>query len=200
MARICGGAWKGRALTIPPHIRATEAKVRQALYNILGESVAGSRVVDGYAGSGALGCEALSREASFAAFVEPDPQAVVCIRENLDRLGADRDAWRLLHLEWARALPVLAQAQAPFDLVLLDPPYGGEEARKALIALDGYAILAPAGLVVVEHDRKTGLPASTSTLRALTQHRYGDTVLSLYQTVHHADPRHDHAGDLSRDV
>jgi 16S rRNA (guanine966-N2)-methyltransferase len=200
MARISGGAWRGRTLGVPPSIRATAEKVRQALYNILGDSVEGARVLEGFAGSGALGLEALSRGASFAAFVESDPEAVLCIQDNLERLGIDRNCRRLMHLEWERALPVLASSEAPFDLVLLDPPYRGEEAKKALIALDDYAILARAGLVVIEHDRRTGLPASTSSLRALTQHRYGDTVLSLYQPVRRRRPQHDDTRHLPRDV
>jgi 16S rRNA (guanine966-N2)-methyltransferase len=183
MFNITGGRFKGLALVTPPKVRATEAKVRQAIGNILRDVLEGARVLDGFAGSGALGCEALSRGASFVAFVDSDPDAVVSIRDNLARLGAeaDRAAWRVLHLEFERGLRELAASEPPFDLVLLDPPYRTDDGKKALNALARYAILAPAGLVVVEHHQRTVLPASLGPLEQFKRHRYGDTVLSLYR-------------------
>ena len=183
MARICGGEFKGRLLAVPRDIRATEAKVRQALFNILAPQIVGARVVDGYAGSGALGCEALSRGADFVALIESDPAAIVCIQDNLARLEVPRDAWRLLHLDVPRGIATLAESEPPFDLILLDPPYHTDEAKKALNAVGDCAILAPAGLVAIEHHRRTALPAAVGPLRAIKQHRYGDTVLSFYQPV-----------------
>ena len=183
MVRITAGEFKGLVLATPASIRATEAKVRQALFNILGDFIHGARVLDGFAGSGALGIEALSRGAAFAAFVESDTEAALAIRENLERLGPDlpRDAWRLLHLDMERALPQLAQSEAPFDLVLLDPPYRTDDGKKALSALVQCAILAPAGLVVIEHDQRTVLPTVIGPLQHGKRHRYGDTVLSFYR-------------------
>ena len=98
MLRISGGAFKGTALSTPRHIRATETKVRQALYNILGQVVAGARVLDAFAGSGALGLEALSRGAAFAAFVDSDTEAILAIRDNLARASdaAPRENWRVV--------------------------------------------------------------------------------------------------------
>ncbi|MBI4343497.1 MAG: 16S rRNA (guanine(966)-N(2))-methyltransferase RsmD, partial [Candidatus Omnitrophica bacterium] len=167
MARIAGGQLRGRVLAMPGRIRATEAKVRQALFNILAPRVAGARVVDGYAGSGALGFEALSRGAAFVAFIESDPEAVVCIQENLARLEIPRKACRVLHLDVPRGLVALAESEPPFDLVLLDPLYHTDEAKKALNALGDCAILAPAGLVAIEHHRRTALPAAVGPLRVL---------------------------------
>ena len=183
MSRIIGGAFKGLSLMTPPHIRATEAKVRQALFNILGPCVEGARVVDGFAGSGALGLEALSRGAAFVAFIESDTDAVMSIRDNLARLGFElpREAWRILHLEVERGLRQLAKAQPPFDLVLFDPPYRSDEAKKALNSVVDYAMLAPAGIVAIEHDQRTELPPAVGPLRQLKRHRYGDTVLSFYR-------------------
>ncbi|OGX28348.1 MAG: 16S rRNA (guanine(966)-N(2))-methyltransferase RsmD [Omnitrophica WOR_2 bacterium RIFCSPHIGHO2_02_FULL_67_20] len=183
MLRITGGVWKGLVLAAPRTLRATEAKVRQALFNILGQAIEGARVLDGFAGSGALGLEALSRGAAFAAFVEADTEAVLCIRQNLDRLGQDlpRGAWRILHLELERGLRQLSAAELPFDLICFDPPYRSDDGRKALNALGEYAILAPAGIVAIEHHRRTELPASVGTLHQWKQHRYGDTVLSFYR-------------------
>ena len=183
MLRVTGGRFKGLGLQAPRPLRATEAKVRLALFNILGGAVEGARVLDGYAGSGAVGIEALSRGAALAAFIEDDTDAVLAIRANLDRLAHEvpREAWRVLHLEFVRGLRQLAQAEPPFDLIFLDPPYRTDESKKALNALADCAILASAGILVVEHHQRTTVPASCGPLVQWKRHRYGDTVLSFYQ-------------------
>ena len=185
MLRISGGQFKGRPLSVPPNLRATEAKVRQALFNILGGFIEGARVVDGFAGSGSLGLEALSRDAAFVAFIESDGEAVVSIRDNLVRFDRELapDSWRVLHLDIERGLRELAKSEPPFDLILLDPPYRSSEGKKALNAVVECAMLAPAGLVAIEHDQRTVLPAAVGPLRQQKRHRYGDTVLSFYQLV-----------------
>ena len=185
MVRITGGQFKGVSLTTPATLRATEAKVRQALGNILGEVLRGARVLDGFAGSGALGFEALSRGAAFVAFVDSNPDAVVSIRDNLERLAteAPRAAWRVVHMDLERGVAELARSEPPFDLVLLDPPYRTDEGKKALNAIVQCAILAPTGIVVVEHHQRTVLPASVGPLQQFKRHRYGDTVLSFYRSA-----------------
>ena len=181
--RISAGAFKGIALTVPQGIRATEGKVRQALFNILGPAVAGARVLDGFAGSGALGLEALSRGAAFVAFVESEPEGVVAIRDNLAKVDNDLPpgAWRVVHAPMERGLRILAESEAPFDLVLLDPPYRTDDGKKALNALGQCAILADTGLVSLEHDQRTALPMTIGPLQQQKRHRYGDTVLSFYR-------------------
>ena len=183
MARITWGQFKGLPLIIPRQIRATEAKVRQALFNILGPSIEGARVMDGFAGSGAVGLEALSRGAAFVAFLEGAVDAVMAIRENLARLEPEvpRSAWRIVHLDVERGFRQLAKAERPFDVIVLDPPYLSEDGKKALNTVVECAMLAPAGVVVVEHHQRTALPASVGPLQQRTRHRYGDTVLSFYQ-------------------
>ena len=183
MLRITGGQFKGLVLATPTQIRATEAKVRLALFNILGAFIEDARVLDGFAGSGALGLEALSRGAAFAAFLESDTEAVMSIRDNLDRVGRElpRTAWRLLHLDVERGLRQLATIEAPFDLILLDPPYRTDEGKKALNTVGECAILAPSGLLVIEHHHRTVLPPAIGPLTQAKRHRYGDTVLSFYQ-------------------
>jgi len=182
MLRIAAGRFKGMRLAAPPAIRATGAKVRQALFNILAEAVEGSRVLDAFAGSGALGLEAFSRGAAFVAFIESDTEAVMAIRENLARLASElpREAWRVIHMDIDRGLRQAARAEPPFDLILFDPPYRADDGKKALNTVVECAMLAPAGIVAVEHDRRTILPASVGPLREWKQHRYGDTVLSFY--------------------
>lgn len=183
MLRITGGKFKGLTLTTPRQIRTTEAKVRQALFNIVGPSIEGARVVDGFAGSGALGLEALSRDASFVAFIEADADALISIRGNLDRVAGElpRSAWRIVHLDVERGLRQLAKAEPPFDVMVFDPPYRSEEEGKnALNTVVECAMLAPAGLVAIEHDRRTTQPSSVGPLQQCARHRYGDTVLSFY--------------------
>jgi len=185
MLHISGGQFKGLSLSTPRQIRATEAKVRQALYNILGQVIEGARVLDAFAGSGALGLEALSRGAAFVAFIESDTEAVLSIRENLERLATElpRKAWRVLHLDVERGLRQLVALEPPFDVILLDPPYRTEDGKKALNTVVDCAILAAGGIVVVEHDQRTVLPSAIGRLQECKRHRYGDTVLSFYQTT-----------------
>jgi 16S rRNA (guanine(966)-N(2))-methyltransferase RsmD len=185
MLRVTGGRFRGIPLVSPTRIRVTEAKVRQALFNILGPSVEGARVLDGFAGSGAIGIEALSRGAAFVAFIEMDGEAILSIRDNLERVapGVPRTAWRIVHLDVECGLRQLAKAERPFDLVVLDPPYRSAEGKKALNTVVGCAMLAPAGLIVVEHDQRSVLPSSVGPLQRGRQHRYGDTVLSFYRAA-----------------
>jgi len=182
-SRITGGRFKGLPLVMPRAIRATKAKVRQALFNILAPVIEGARVVDGFAGSGSLGLEALSRGAAFVAFIESDTDAVMSLRDNLARIGAElpSGAFRVLHLDIERALRHLAKEERRFDVILLDPPYRSDEGKKALNTVVECAILAPAGIVAIEHDQRTVLPSSFGPLQQSTRHRYGDTVLSLYR-------------------
>ena len=183
MPYITAGQFKGRRLVAPSTIRATEAKVRQALFNILGSFIEDARVLDGFAGSGACGFEALSRGAAFVAFMESDAEAVVSIRDNLARFGValPREAWRVVHLEVERGLRELAKTEPPFEVVIFDPPYRTEEGKKALNALVDCAMLAPNGIVAVEHHQRTELPQGIGPLQQCKRHRYGDTVLSFYQ-------------------
>jgi len=189
MLRISGGEWKGHHFATPGHIRATEQKVRQALFNILQARIPGARVLDGFAGSGALGLEALSRGARSVLFMEADPVCVRVLQANLSRI--DRSRCELVRGDVLRNLRRVAQAHPPFDVVLFDPPYDAGLEKKVLNAVQGCAILAPAGIVCVEHASRDEPPRSLGSLTLTKQHRYGGTVLSFYQ---------DNAGDLSGDV
>ncbi len=182
MLSITGGLFKGFRLITPRGIRPTSAKVRQALGNILANRFQGARVLDGFAGSGAAGIEALSRGAAFVAFVDSQTDAILAIRDNLQRLQTrlPSHAWRVVHLDLDRGLLHLAKVEKSFDLVFLDPPYQSPEGKKALISVVQCAILAPSGIVVVEHDRRTLTPSDVGPLTRYRQHRYGETVLSFY--------------------
>lgn len=184
MLRILGGLYKGRRLARPPLIRPTSDKVRQAAFNILGEAVVGARVLELYAGSGALGLEALSHGAAQVTLVESEAQCVRAIKANITQLGAGASGRATVIA--GRATQVLARlgrGGERFDLVLMDPPYDGGMGRKCLIQLEAYAIITPCGWAMLEHAAQDAMPQAVGQLKRCSQHRYGDTVLSLYQAA-----------------
>jgi 16S rRNA (guanine(966)-N(2))-methyltransferase RsmD len=153
--RIIAGTLKGRRLAAPtwPGLRPTSDKLRETLFNILRTRVEGARVLDGFAGSGAIGIEAISRGAREVTFVESDRRAAALIEENLRRCGVT-NGYAIIRAEFASA----ARSQLAgvvFDLIVLDPPYG--EAPAAV--LDAAAgILEPDGLVILEHAARQPAP------------------------------------------
>ncbi|MFZ5453313.1 MAG: 16S rRNA (guanine(966)-N(2))-methyltransferase RsmD [Thermodesulfobacteriota bacterium] len=178
--RVIAGALKGRRLApVKGHIRPTGAKVREAIFNILGDAVEDARVLDLFAGTGALGIEALSRGAREAVFVEDNPEALQVLRRNLEDLDL-KDRVRVLPVAVRQALKKLAVHGEDFDLAFLDPPYGGEKAAAALEALSAAAILAPAAWVVAEHSRRDQLPEAAGELIRRDLRRYGDTQVAFY--------------------
>jgi 16S rRNA (guanine966-N2)-methyltransferase len=178
--RIIAGALKGRRLA-PVHgrIRPTAAKVRESVFNILGDAVLGVRVLDLFAGTGALGIEALSRGAAQTVFVEDHPGAVKVLRRNLEELGLGDQA-TVWPLPVIAALKKLAGRGERFGLAFLDPPYGGGEADAALKALASLNLCRPGARVVVEHSRRQTLPEECGPLRRLQVRRYGDTQVAFY--------------------
>ncbi|GAB3477789.1 16S rRNA (guanine(966)-N(2))-methyltransferase RsmD [Amycolatopsis cihanbeyliensis] len=182
MTRIVAGRAGGRRLRVPPKgTRPTTERVREALFNALqvaGE-VDGARVLDIYAGSGALGLEALSRGAAFALFVESDRTAAEVLRGNIGALGLGGS------VRLGKAETVLAEpAPEPFDLVVLDPPFALEESRLAavLAALPAGGWTAPGSLVVVERPVRTGGPRWPEDYQELRTRRYGEAA--LYRAEH----------------
>ncbi|BEQ16258.1 16S rRNA (guanine(966)-N(2))-methyltransferase RsmD [Desulfoferula mesophila] len=178
MLKITGGRLRGRALKTPPGLgtRPTGAKMRQALFNILGPRVEGSRVADLYAGSGALGLEALSRGAASVCFVESSRPVAKLIQANLDALGLAQ-AGRV-HAAGLPAAVEALKAAAPFDLVLADPPYGkGQVARLVELAAQGW-LLAADGLLLIEHSPQEA-PQAPVGLEIVDHRRYGQSELSF---------------------
>jgi 16S rRNA (guanine966-N2)-methyltransferase len=178
--RIIAGALKGRRLSpIKGRVRPTGAKVREAIFDILGAAVLEASVIDLFAGTGALGLEALSRGAKAAVFVEEHPSALKVLGRNLENLGL-RDRTRVLPLPVLAALKKLALQGARFTLAFLDPPYGGEAAAAAVSALAAAGILEPRSWVVAEHGRREALPETCGSLRLRELRRYGDTQVAFY--------------------
>jgi 16S rRNA (guanine966-N2)-methyltransferase len=189
--RVIAGEFGGRRLVAPRGrgTRPTSDRVREALFMAL-EPLRGGRVVDLFAGSGALGIEALSRGAAHADFVESDPAARAALFGNLAALGlaARARVWPLvLPRGLARLDAVLSQA----DLVLADPPYGGAPARETLRALGVPGVLRAGTKVVFEHHAKDELPERSGDLTLARARRYGETVVATYQVA---------AGELPRET
>jgi 16S rRNA (guanine966-N2)-methyltransferase len=180
--RVIAGEARGRPLRAPrgASTRPTADRVKESLFAILAGRLPGARVLDLYAGSGALAIEALSRGAAEAVLVERAPAALACIAENLERTGFATKA-RVLAMPVSRALAVLAQAEAHFDLVLMDPPYWQGLIVSTLEALTRGRIVQADDLVIVEHDRREEMPDALENLACVRREAYGDTALSFYR-------------------
>jgi 16S rRNA (guanine966-N2)-methyltransferase len=189
--RIIAGAFKGRRLApVKGLTRPTAAKVREAVFSILGPAVPGAKVLDLFAGTGALGIEALSRGAAAAVFVEDHPEAVKGLRRNLEDLGlADRTT--VWPLPVAAALKKVAGRGEVFGLAFLDPPYGGGISVGALGVLEALDLMAPGALVVVEHSRRESLPEACGTFKRLEVRRYGDTQVAFYLVAEPVQQEHE---------
>jgi 16S rRNA (guanine966-N2)-methyltransferase len=172
--RILAGRWKGRALEVPAAARPTAGRARQALFDLLGGRVVGARVLDLYAGSGALGLEALSRGAEACVFVESDDAT---LRRTLERLGTVPPEARPMRASAAAAIAALARSGETFDLILADPPYGGGTA--SLLPAGVAGLLSSAGLLVVQADRGAEVPPSEG-LTLLERRPYGRNVFHLF--------------------
>jgi len=178
--RIIAGYLGGRRLApVKGRIRPTAAKVREAIFNILGEAVLEARGLDLFAGTGALGIEALSRGARAAVLVEEHPAALQVLRRNLEALDLGDRAW-VLPLPVLPALKKLSAQGRHFELVFMDPPYGGGAAPAALAALGAGDLLRPQAWVVAEVSRRETLPESSGTLILQELRRYGDTQVAFY--------------------
>ena len=179
--RVIAGSLKGRRLQAPAWegLRPTSDKLRETLFNILAPRVAGARVLDGYAGTGALGIEAMSRGAASVAFVERDRRAQQLIAENLAHCGLTSGCV-IIRASVARAIDDLTHAHDSFDLILLDPPY--DETADGVVDSAG-ALLAPRGVLVLEHARRQPSPESAGRLARTRQLVTGDSALSFYSCL-----------------
>jgi 16S rRNA (guanine(966)-N(2))-methyltransferase RsmD len=176
--KVIAGSERGRPLRTPRGLatRPTSGRARQALFNILGD-LAGVSVLDLYAGSGALGIEALSRGARSAVFVESERAALGCIRHNLSELGLEARS-RVLPLRVEAARKALGEEQ--FELILCDPPWPEIAAAWAQIERWVFALcLAPEGRLVLEHPASSP-PGPLPGAELLAQRSWGDTGMSIF--------------------
>lgn len=187
--RIIAGFLKGRwlELDVGCSVRPTANRVREALFSRLGD-LCGTRVLDLYAGSGALGIEALSRGAAHATFVDCAPKAVALLKKNLVTLGVVEHS-EIFFGEALKILPRLGRDGMQFDLVFLDPPYASGELQRILPVLIEARVLVPGAQIVLESARQairktaadTALPEAPIEFLFLDSHAYGDTVLTRFR-------------------
>ncbi len=187
--RVIAGTKRGRSLRAPKGLatRPVLARVREALFSMLGD-LDGARVLDLYAGTGAIGIEALSRGAETAVFVDSGVPPCRAIRENLDTLGLEGE---IMKMDAARAVDLLARGGRMFDFVFADPPYDLGLAADAVVRVCGSGILAPRGIVAVTARKTETLPKDAGDDRTiLVDRRYGDTRLAVYGAAEQRNEPH----------
>jgi 16S rRNA (guanine966-N2)-methyltransferase len=179
--RVISGHYKGRKLKAPAWegLRPTSDRLKETLFGILGDTVESARVLDGFAGSGALGIEALSRGAASVTFIDEDRRAVALVEENVRHCGIS-GGYVIIRGSFAGAVRRVPAGQA-FDLVLLDPPYEYANLAEAFAAAEG--CLSPDGILVLEHARRRDVPERGAALRRIRIVTAGDSALSFYRAA-----------------
>jgi 16S rRNA (guanine966-N2)-methyltransferase len=194
--RVIAGTYRSRILKSLKGLalRPTSDRLRETLFNVLGPAVVGARFVDVFAGTGAVGIEALSRGAAEVVFIENHPPAVALIRKNLESLGAavfqnttgEGAGAAVFGADALRGLEMLAAKRkaggAAFDFVFLDPPYAAaEEYARVLRVLGSASFLAPGSIIIAEHHKKFDLPVHAGSLARFRILKQGDAALSFYR-------------------
>jgi 16S rRNA (guanine966-N2)-methyltransferase len=184
--RVIAGQYRSRLLKSLKGLalRPTSDKLRETLFNILGPEIAGSHFIDLFAGTGAVGIEALSRGAAQVVFIENHAPAVALIRKNLESLDVGSGA-TILSADAVRGLQTLASRRATqptFDYVFLDPPYAAaDDYLRVLRYLGSVEFLSPNAIVVAEHRYTFSLPDQIDTLHSVRILRQGDAALTFYR-------------------
>ncbi len=194
--RIVGGQWRGRRLAEPRGrgvTRPTTDRVREACASMadsaLEGGIEGARVLDAFAGSGAMGIEMLSRGAAFAHFFDIDRGAAALVRRNLSDLGAAPSTWRATCGDVLAASARGRVAGGPYDLVIIDPPYalGPAPALELLSALDEAGALAPGAVALIERETSSE-PARPRGFEVVREKRYGGTSVDLLRYTPSPEP------------
>lgn len=187
---IFSGAYKRRALKTPKgeSTRPTTGMVRQAVFNILQNSIEGAQFLDLFAGSGAMGLEALSRGAQGAVLVENGKFAIQCIEENIKNLDVASKA-RIIRKDCLKAIKSLAEAKESFDFIYADPPYleafqSGLLSHEVLKSIASASLLKKGGILIIEEDRKASLEELEEPgLQFLEMRAFGKSVLYIFQNI-----------------
>lgn len=180
MIRVISGKYKGRRLkrVSSPQVRPIPDKLKESLFNIIQDSIRDKLILDGFAGTGSFGIEALSRGARAVVFIEQLPEAVKVIRSNMERCGIE-DGARILSNEFNRAVIQLAEEEIKFDLIFLDPPYRILDERNPLKVIKKRGILSAGGTIVLRHHHKTRFESKY--FQASRRVHIGDDVLKFYR-------------------
>jgi 16S rRNA (guanine966-N2)-methyltransferase len=180
--RIISGKVKSRQLkgTPPAGIRPTSDRLRETLFNILAPRIEGTTFLDGCAGVGAIGIEAISRGAATVYFVDHSRKACQSIRQNLANLEI-KDGFKLMEMDLMRAL---RGVDTTFDIAFIDPPYDNEGLYNEVLQWFGAsARLNPEGLLILEHSKRKVLPKASGTLREIRSLVQGDAALAFYSSL-----------------
>lgn len=178
--RVVGGEYRGRKLVAPEGAatRPTAERVREALFDIIGSGASGAAFGDLFAGTGAVGIEALSRGAASCVFVESHAKALRCLQRNIALVGAEARS-RVLDVAAAKAVSILEEEGERLDILFCDPPYADPRWPDLLAGFGARPILAPEGWLVVEHAAKTP-PLCPAGLAVRRTYKYGDTGLTVF--------------------
>ena len=184
--KIIAGQFKGKNFYRPQDIRPTQNVGRKALFDILGGDLEGLSVLDLFAGSGAVGLEALSRGAEKVVFVEKDPKCFQVIEKNIELLSVQPNAKRhwpfeLNQADAFAAIKSYAAEKRRFDVIFVDPPYARGLAKKALKTLEAYDILQPNCTLIIEHEKREILPAALGRIILFREKKYGTSVMGFYR-------------------
>lgn len=185
--RVIAGQLKGRRLKPPTWdgVRPTSDKLRETLFNILAPRLPGARVLDGYAGTGAVGIEALSRGAAHVTFVDNDRRAQALVAENLAHCGV-AEGYAIIRDSVSRALASLRALGTgdAFDIILLDPPYGDHDVQAMLAVLKvAGELVRPRGVLVLEHAKRHPAPEAAGRLVRTRDVASGDSALAFYEVT-----------------
>ncbi|HOW36603.1 MAG TPA: 16S rRNA (guanine(966)-N(2))-methyltransferase RsmD [Candidatus Omnitrophota bacterium] len=184
--KILGGKLHGRNFYMPEGIRPTSDLIRRAVFDILGHDLEGLDFLDLFAGSGSVGLEAISRNAKRVVFVEKEGLCAKVIQENLTLLkitGYDtyQSPFFVINSDTFSVIRQMHKRGEKFNIVFIDPPYGLELAKKTLKTLIPCDILHRNCFIVLQHDKKESLPAEEGRFSLITQRRYGNSFLSIYE-------------------
>lgn len=179
--RIIGGKWRSRQLLFPGvnGLRPTPDAVRETVFNWLSPMVAGCRCLDLYAGSGALGFEAVSRGAASAVLLEKNPKVFKALIKNQQVIDTDNQ----LSITGCAALHYISTASEPFDIVFIDPPFATDELEKACYQLQKHALIAPEGLVYLEYASDRVLRYLPENWQQIKQAQRGGVNYTLYKVL-----------------
>lgn len=182
--RVIAGKAKGKRLKAPPGLttRPVTDMVKEALFNVLGRDIAGSRLLDLFAGSGSIGIEALSRGADQVVFIDRDARAARVVKENLDNCKFDSQGYEIYRNDVFRALDILERKQYRFDYIYIDPPFTDEEIfARILYRLDKGQVMDQDGRMILRTRRQKKLPLDLGYLKEYRADNYGESTLHYYK-------------------
>ena len=183
--KILGGYLQGRNFYMPKDIRPTPDRLRKSIFDTIGQDLSGLSFLDLFAGSGAVGLEAVSYRARHAVFVESNSLCAEVIHKNLEilKLTADEsDAFcEVINSDCFFAIKQLHRKGERFNILFIDPPYRLDLAKKTLKTLEAYDILHPNCLVIVQHDKREILPEASGRILRVKEKKHGDSLLTIYK-------------------